>query len=366
MGEPFRVLIAGGGTGGHVFPGVAVADALARRVRDLAVCWVGTDRGLEAKILADTPYHLETMDLRPLNGVRGAALAKALGKLPGAGLRALSILRAHRPEVVLGVGGYAGGPVVALAAALKIPAAVLEPNAIPGLTNRLLARFVKRAFVTHQEAVAGFPKDRALVTGSPVRRQFLARMASPVPVGGRPEVLVLGGSQGARALNRALPAAFATLRDRGLPVAVTHQAGAGSAEEVSQAYRSLGVEARVVPFIADIAEAMERASLLVCRAGAMTVAEVGVLGRPALYVPLPTAADDHQRRNAEAQATAGAARWLAQAEATPERLADELGALLSDPEALRAMGAAAWQGARPDAAGVIADELLALAREGAR
>jgi UDP-N-acetylglucosamine--N-acetylmuramyl-(pentapeptide) pyrophosphoryl-undecaprenol N-acetylglucosamine transferase len=175
-------------------------------------------------------------------------------------------------------------------------------------------------------------------------------------------ILVIGGSQGARAINDVVPAAVARLRERGVAVAVTHQTGNTTRDAVAAAYEKLGVEAQVVAFIDDVASAMQKASLLVCRAGAMTVAELGVIGRPAIYVPLPTAADDHQRKNAEAMTAKGAARWIAQSELTPERLADELATLLADREALQLMGRRAWETARPDAAGTIADELLALTR----
>lgn len=354
-------MVAGGGTGGHVFPGIAVADALDRRVRDLSVCWVGTSRGIEARVLPTTPWRFEPMDLAGLNGVRGRALVKALAKLPPAAAHAWRVLRRERPHVVLGVGGYAGGPIVAMAAALRIPTAVLEPNAVPGLTNRLLSRVVKRAFVTHEETLGAFPAGVGVVTGSPVRRAFLAKMASGVPLGGERAVLVLGGSQGARAINAAMPGAVARLRADGLPLKVTHQTGQAERDAVAAAYAAQGVEAEVVPFIEDVASVMAEASLVVCRAGAMTVAELGVLGRPALYIPLPTAADDHQRKNAEAMTARGASRWIAQSALTPERLAAELATALRDDEGLQAMGAAAWASARPDAAGVIADGLLALA-----
>lgn len=361
MAAPFKLMIAGGGTGGHVFPGIAVADALARRVRDLDVLWVGTQRGIEARVLPTTPWRFEAMELSGLNGVRGRALLTALGKLPRAGARAYELLRGNRPHAVLGVGGYAGGPLTAMAAALGVPTAVLEPNAIPGLTNRMLARFVRRAFVTHEETLGAFPRGVAEVTGSPVRRGFLKRMGSDVPTDAPLHVLVVGGSQGARAINAVVPDAVAALASRGLRVSVTHQTGAASRDEVVARYAALGVEAEVLGFIDDVAAAMERASLLVCRAGAMTVAELGVLGRPALYIPLPTAADDHQRKNAEAMSARGAARWIAQSALTPETLGDEMGRVLRDGDALQAMGAAAWASARPDAAGVIADGLLGLA-----
>jgi UDP-N-acetylglucosamine--N-acetylmuramyl-(pentapeptide) pyrophosphoryl-undecaprenol N-acetylglucosamine transferase len=359
--QALRFMVAGGGTGGHVFPGIAVADALDRRVRDLSVCWVGTSRGIEARVLPSTPWRFEPMDLAGLNGVRGKKLVAALAKLPPAAGHAWRVLRRERPHVVLGVGGYAGGPVVAMAASLRIPTAVLEPNAVPGLTNRILSRMVKAAFVTHEETLAAFPAGVGVVTGSPVRRAFLARMASPVPTGGDASVLVLGGSQGARAINAVMPEAVSRLRAAGLALRVTHQTGAAERDAVAAAYAARGEAAEVVAFIDDVATVMAESSLVVCRAGAMTVAELGVLGRPAVYIPLPTAADDHQRKNAEAMAARGAARWVAQPALTAERLAEEIGAALRDGDALQAMGAAAWSSARPDAAGVIADALLALA-----
>jgi UDP-N-acetylglucosamine--N-acetylmuramyl-(pentapeptide) pyrophosphoryl-undecaprenol N-acetylglucosamine transferase len=304
------------------------------------------------------------MDIAALNGVRGAALARALVKLPRAGLRALRLLQRERPSVVLGVGGYAGGPVVALAAMLGIPTAVLEPNAILGLTNRLLARVVRRAFLTHAEAAGAFSPGVPVVTGSPVRRAFLQRMSSPLPDDPIPEVLVVGGSQGARAINKVVPEALKLLRARGVRIALTHQTGAASRDEVAAAYETLGLEARVLPFIDDVAAAMERASLVVCRAGAMTVAELGVIGRPAIYIPLPTAADDHQRKNAEAMTARGASRWIAQASLTAPRLCDEIASVLADRAALHTMASRAWESARPDAAGEIAEGLLALSAEG--
>jgi len=364
VSDALRVLIAGGGTGGHVFPGIAVADALGRRTRDLSVTWVGTLRGIEARVLPTTPWRFEAIDVSPLNGVRGAALVRSLAKLGPASAHCLRVLRRDRPQVVLGVGGYAGGPVVALAAAMGIPTAVLEPNAVPGLANRILARMVKKAFLTHEEAMGAFPKDVAMVTGSPVRRAFLQRMSTDAPEDGPPEILVIGGSQGARAINDVVPAAVALLRERGVAVTVTHQTGQATRDAVAADYARRDVTAHVVAFIDDVASAMEKSSLLVCRAGAMTVAELGVIGRPAVYIPLPTAADDHQRKNAEAMTAKGAARWIAQSELTAGRLADELFALLADRAALQLMGRRAWETARPDAAGTIADELLALTREG--
>lgn len=361
MAAPFKLMIAGGGTGGHVFPGVAVADALARRVRDLDVLWVGTSRGIENKILPTTPWRFEAMELSGLNGVRGRALRDAVAKLPRAGWRAVELVRRERPHAALGVGGYAGGPLIAVAAALGVPTAVLEPNAIPGLTNRLLAPFVRRAFVTHEVTLRSFPAGVATVTGSPVRRGFLRRMGSPVPDDDPPSVLVIGGSQGARAINDVVPDAVASLARGGLRVRLTHQTGGGARDAVAARYAELGVEAEVVGFIEDVAAVMERASLVVCRAGAMTLAEIGVLGRPAIYVPLPTAADDHQRRNAEAMTERGAARWIAQSELSAEGLAREMRALLTDHNRLRDMGIKAWETAHPDAAGTIADALLDLA-----
>jgi UDP-N-acetylglucosamine--N-acetylmuramyl-(pentapeptide) pyrophosphoryl-undecaprenol N-acetylglucosamine transferase len=357
-----RVLIAAGGTGGHFYPGLAVLDALRART-DVEPMFVGTPRGIEARVVPTLGYPLTLVDVAPLNGVRGTALARALGKLPGAAVACVRTLARFRPHAMLSVGGYASGPITALALTARVPTAVVEPNAVPGLTNRLLGRLVDRAYLTYEETARYFRPGAARVFGTPVRRAFLerARDASDARTA-RPHVLVTGGSQGARALNTVLPGAVAAARAEGLDFTVTHQTGTADHEAVAREYAARGLEAEVVPYIADVAAAMARADLVVCRAGAGTVAELCVIGRPGLYVPLPIAADDHQRKNAEAVAARGAGVCLAQKDLDEASLAARLRALLGDREGLRRMGERARALGRPDAAERVADDLLAAVR----
>jgi UDP-N-acetylglucosamine--N-acetylmuramyl-(pentapeptide) pyrophosphoryl-undecaprenol N-acetylglucosamine transferase len=354
-----RLLIAAGGTGGHFYPGLAVLDALRARA-EIEPMFVGTPRGIEARVVPTLGYPVTLLDVSPLNGVRGAALARALGKLPGAALGCVRTLARFRPHAVLSVGGYASGPITALAVAARVPTAVVEPNAVPGLTNRLLGRFVDRAYLTYDETAGYFRSSAARVVGTPVRRAFLerARAASDTR-GEQPHVLVTGGSQGARALNQALPGAVAAARGLGVAFTVTHQTGPAERDAVARAYAERGQQAEVVAYIDDVAAAMARADLVVCRAGAGTVAELCVLGRPALFIPLPTAADDHQRKNAEAVAARGAGECLAQQDLTEAVLAARLEALLGSRATLRAMEERARQLGRPDAADRVAEDLLA-------
>ena len=358
-----RVVIAGGGTGGHLFPGIAVLEELRRRDPEVEVCFVGTARGIEARVVPEMGEPLELVDVAPLKGTTYAGLLASLMKLPGAWGRCLSILRERRPDVVLGVGGYASGPMLMAAATLGIPCAVLEQNAHVGLTNRLLAKIVGRAYLTFRETAEVFG-DRARIVGNPVRRAFLdaAHIALSDPDGFEArarKVLVIGGSQGAKALNEAVPAALAAagLAERGIEV--LHQTGAAMQAEVEARYRELGLRAEVTPFVSDMARAYAEAQLVIARAGATTLAEIQAIGRPSVLVPYPHAADDHQTRNARALEASGAAICAPQSELTTEGLARTVGELLSAPEKRRAMAIAARRGGRPDAAQAIVDDLIA-------
>ncbi|MBW2460331.1 MAG: undecaprenyldiphospho-muramoylpentapeptide beta-N-acetylglucosaminyltransferase [Deltaproteobacteria bacterium] len=358
-----RILVAGGGTGGHLFPGVAVVEELRRRIEGLEVTFVGTERGIEARVLPEMGENLELLEVTPLKGRKPGQLVSSLAKLPGAAGRALSLVRRYRPDLVLGVGGYASGPVLAAAAALGVPTAILEQNAHVGMTNKILAKVVGRAYVSFEETREVFREDRVRVVGNPVRQVFVdaARRAATDPDGfearGR-RVFVLGGSQGARALNQTVPKALARagLSDRG--ISVLHQAGAAMRDEVEASYRELGVDAEVVPFIDDMAAAYASASLVVCRAGATTVAELCAVGRPAILVPFPHAADDHQGKNAEALERVGAAVAMREDRLSVRGLAEEVSRLLDDGSARRAMAAAARGAGRPDAAAAIVDDLF--------
>ncbi|MBC7174630.1 MAG: undecaprenyldiphospho-muramoylpentapeptide beta-N-acetylglucosaminyltransferase, partial [Polyangiaceae bacterium] len=356
-----RLIVAGGGTGGHLFPGLAVVEELRRREKGVEVLFVGTARGIEARILPKAGEKLELLEVTPLKGQSPKALLQSVLRLPGAMGRAASVIRSFRPDLVLGVGGYASGPILAAASAMRVPSALLEQNAKVGLTNRVLSGLVDRAYLTFEETASEFGEGKAIVSGNPVRRAFVraAQRAHADPVGFEARsqsILVLGGSQGARALNHVVPEALARLRvhDRGLRI--VHQAGQAMCDEVAARYRDLGIDADVVPFIDDMARAYERAALVIARAGATTLAELCAIGRPSVLIPFPHAADDHQGKNAEALAAVGAAECIREEALSPGGLADTLAALLDEPARRRVMSEAARRQGRPDAAATIVDD----------
>jgi UDP-N-acetylglucosamine--N-acetylmuramyl-(pentapeptide) pyrophosphoryl-undecaprenol N-acetylglucosamine transferase len=357
---PLRIVIAGGGTGGHLYPGIAVARELLAREPGALVTFAGTVRGIEARVVPREGFELDTLRSAGLKGKSPATLARGLALLPLSGLDAWRILSRRRPHVVIGVGGYSSGPVVAAAAARRIPTLLLEQNAIPGFTNRVLARVVSAAAVTFEQTASYFG-GRGIVTGNPVRPEFFSLVDAPARDAGSRRVLIFGGSQGAHAINVAMVEAAPRLAACPGRMGITHQTGEHDVELVRDGYRRAGLAARVEPFLFAMEREIAAADLVVCRAGATTIAELTAAGRPAVLVPLPTAADDHQRRNAEVLAAAGAAEMLEQKDLTGEGLAGAIETLLSDPARLEAMGAAARRLARPDAARAIVDTVLALA-----
>ncbi len=348
-----RVMVMAGGTGGHVFPALAVAEELRRRGHQ--VCWLGTPDSFESRLV---PKHGFPMELIRIRGLRGNGLAGWLlapFRLLRACGQALTALRRWRPAMVLGMGGFASGPGGLVAWATRRPLVIHEQNAVPGLTNRWLARLASRVL----EAFPGSfpPARRARLTGNPVRPE-IAALAEPEARfdgrGGRPRLLVLGGSLGAQALNEALPAALARLPQPARPE-VRHQAGRGKEEAARAAYAEAGVEAEVVPFLDDMAAAYGWADLVVCRAGALTVAELAAAGVGAVLVPYPHAVDDHQTRNARYLVEGGAARLLPQPELEAGGLADLLADLLADRSGLLEMARAARRLALPQATRQVAD-----------
>lgn len=358
-----RVILAGGGTGGHLFPGVAVHEELKRREPDLQTLFVGTARGIEARVVPELGERLECIDVGPLKGRTPTQLVKNLLSLPYAGLEVTKILRRFRPSLVVGVGGYAAGPMVAAAAALGIPTAVLEPNAQIGLTNRLLARFVDRAYVNFEETAGAFPREIARVVGNPVRRSVatIANMARTDPAAFEMRarrVLVIGGSQGARSINRVVPEALARAIGTGRPFEIVHQTGQAMCEAVRARYAELGVDATVTPFIEDMGRAYASAALVIGRAGATSLAEICAIGRPSILIPIPTV-DDHQWQNAYALEQRGAALALRDAELAAEPLGEAIARLMHEPDQRRQMAEAARALGRPDAAAAIVDDLCA-------
>jgi UDP-N-acetylglucosamine--N-acetylmuramyl-(pentapeptide) pyrophosphoryl-undecaprenol N-acetylglucosamine transferase len=350
------VLIAGGGTGGHLFPGVAVARELLARVPDGRVVFVGTAAGLEARVIPREGFLLEVIRSAGLKGKSLASLVRGLALLPLSAIDAWRVLSRHRPAVVVGVGGYSSGPVVGLAALRGVPTLLMEQNATPGITNRLLARVVRAAAVTYDESLPVFGR-KAFVAGNPVRREFF-EPAGP-RVEGPVRVLVFGGSQGAHAINVAMAAAAVHLA-QGARLDLTHQTGERDVQLVRDAYQAAGLTARVEPFLFQMDREMRAADLVVCRSGATTLAELMASGKPSILVPLPTATDDHQRKNALALVTRGAARMVEQRDLTGERLAAEIQALAGDTAARAGIAASASRMARPDAARVIVDRIVEL------
>jgi UDP-N-acetylglucosamine--N-acetylmuramyl-(pentapeptide) pyrophosphoryl-undecaprenol N-acetylglucosamine transferase len=358
-----RVVIAGGGTGGHLYPGIALAREIQRRDPDAAIVFVGTATGVEARVVPREGFRLELIRVAGLKGKSRMERLKGLAILPLAALDSWRVLSRARPEVVVGVGGFASGPVLMLAALRGYPTMLLEQNALPGLTNRLLARVVRAAAVTFDDALRFFP-GKGFVAGNPVRPEFFRdmkeaddRIDSP-PRAAR--VLIFGGSQGAHAINVAMVEAASRLVAAGLRLEITHQTGERDVALVRDAYRRAGLEARVEAFLFEMDREMTDPDLVICRAGATTLSELAAAGRPAILVPLPTATDDHQRKNAAVIARVGGAEVIDERELNGERLAALVLALVRDVTRRRQMSAAIRTLARPDAAARIADHVWTL------
>jgi UDP-N-acetylglucosamine--N-acetylmuramyl-(pentapeptide) pyrophosphoryl-undecaprenol N-acetylglucosamine transferase len=361
------MMIAGGGTGGHLFPGIAVADAARRRDPTTPILFVGSARGIEARVVPASGYELALLPAAPLRGRRVAGQVAALGALGAATVQGRALVRRFAPDVVIGLGGYASAPAVVAGRFRRVPIVLLEQNARPGMTTRLLARLADRVCVSFPETVAGFAVGQAVVTGNPVR-VFAPR---PAPAAERSGVMIaiVGGSGGARRLNEAGPEMRAALA--GMPgLRMVHQTGAADESTVKAAYARIGAEdVDVRAFISDMGAVYAAADLMICRAGATTIAELAAQGLPAVFVPYPHAADDHQRANAETLVRGGAARMVLDREATGVRLAAEVRELLAAPGPLAEMGRRMRQFARPDAAErvlAVVDDLLAGSRSSPR
>lgn len=349
------LLVMAGGTGGHVFPGLAVADRL--KAQGWTIHWLGTADRMEAELVPAHGYPISFIDIQ---GVRGNGIKRLLVspyRIVKSVLQARRVLKTIRPDVVLGMGGFASGPGGVAAWLSGIPLLLHEQNAAAGMTNKLLARLAKRVLMAFPGAFA--PSARTAVVGNPVRPEVVALPDPVLRSGAEPlRLLIVGGSLGARVLNEQVPPAVAAA---GVPIAVRHQCGKGNREAVAQAYAEQGVEAEVSEFIKDMADAYAWADLVVCRAGALTVSEVAAAGVAAIFVPLPHAVDDHQTRNALTLVDGGAAEFLPQSELTPASLAARLSWLAGRRETLLNMAQAARRVAIIDAAERVADECKRLA-----
>ena len=357
-----RVVIAGGGTGGHLFPGLAVARALKAQVPDARISFAGTAAGIEARVIPSTEFELDVIRSAGLKGKSPVAIATGALLVPLSGLDAWRVISRRKPHVVIGVGGYSSGPVVAIAALRGIPSMLLEQNAVPGLTNRLLAPLVKRAAVTYDASLKFFA-GKGFVSGNPVRQEFLEIDDAAIDAR-KVRVLVFGGSQGAHAINVAVVEAAPRLAAAAETLDLVCQTGARDFDMVRTAFERSGVQGRVERFIDAMDREMKVAGLVVSRAGATTLAEVTAAGRPAILIPLPTATDDHQRHNALALRREGAAEVIEQQELTGERLAERVIALAGDRDKRRQMSAAARRLAKPRAAEEIVAAVMQIARQG--
>jgi UDP-N-acetylglucosamine--N-acetylmuramyl-(pentapeptide) pyrophosphoryl-undecaprenol N-acetylglucosamine transferase len=347
-----RAILAGGGTGGHVIPALAIANEL-KKSYGAEVLFIGTARGIENRLVPAAGYPLRLVRVGQLKNVSLITRAKTALDLPRAVWDAGRMLDEFGPDVVIGVGGYASGPAMLAAVVKHIPTLAFEPNVVPGFANRVVARFVSGGAVYFEETAKYF--RHAEVTGVPVRQAFFE-----IPVlinqkrGGTPTLLVFGGSQGAHAINEAMIRCLPELLRQAPGIHIIHQTGERDYNDALVAYRAFGESAEVFKFIEDMPAAFARADLVVCRSGASTVAEITAAGKPAIFVPFPRAADDHQRVNAEALARLGAAVVVEESKLEGVWLAETIAALLGDPRRLQAMSAAARELAHPDAARDIA------------
>jgi UDP-N-acetylglucosamine--N-acetylmuramyl-(pentapeptide) pyrophosphoryl-undecaprenol N-acetylglucosamine transferase len=346
-----RAILAGGGTGGHVIPALAIAQELQRRYQ-AEVLFIGTARGLENRLVPAAGFPLQLVKVGALNRVSLATRLRTALDLPRAIFTAAGMLNEFQPDVVIGVGGYASGPAM-LAAILKhTPTLAFEPNLVPGFANRMVARFVSAAAVHFEQTADHF--RNAVVTGVPVRPAFF-QIPKKAFLPGSPTLLVFGGSQGARAINQAMTRALPELVRRLPGLHVIHQTGEREYNEVQAAYAGINVSSEVHKFIDDMPSFFARADLVLCRSGASTVAEIAAAGKPAIFVPFPRAADDHQRRNAEAMEQANAAVVLEETRLDEVWLVDTIETLIEDPARLKKMGDATCAMAHPDAAKEIAE-----------
>ncbi|MEO8130502.1 MAG: undecaprenyldiphospho-muramoylpentapeptide beta-N-acetylglucosaminyltransferase [Bryobacteraceae bacterium] len=357
MSAGLSFVMAGGGTGGHIIPAIAVADELRRHGYESF--FIGTQRGMESRLVPAAGFPIEWIEIGGFNRVGAAQRIRTLAQIPMSTMRVLQIFHNRKPRAVFSMGGYVAGPVMLAARLAGIPMVVMEPNAIPGMTNRRMGRWIKKALVSFPEALEYFPQGRAEITGMPVREEFFKippRTEPRVPF----TILITGGSRGSKTLNEAARGSWNLFAQR-MRVRIVHQCGTEMFSVLESEFRDSGVSGEVMPFVNDMPKAFDDADLIVCRSGASTVSELAAAGKPSILVPFPFAADDHQLRNAEAMVGAGASRLVLDREMNGQRLFDEVLALASAPQTLQSMSANARAMARPGAASRAAHILEELA-----
>ncbi|MFC1863730.1 undecaprenyldiphospho-muramoylpentapeptide beta-N-acetylglucosaminyltransferase [Thermodesulfobacteriota bacterium] len=355
--DEIKMIIAGGGTGGHLFPGLAIGKEIAERYERSEIVFITGLRKIEAEIIERSGFKQESINIEGLKGRGWKGGLRALTRIPLGLYNSVRIIKRMSPNIVLGVGGYSSGPACLAAKLLGVPTAVHEQNSYPGLTNRLLCRFVDRVFISFEESRKYFSGGSIYLTGNPVRRELIESVRDHVSSEGSFTILVMGGSQGARAINKAFIASLEILTRRGKEPLVIHQTGERDIKDVLNDYKLKGLKGEVYPFIQDMAATYQKADIVVNRAGATTISELAALGKPSILIPYPYATNRHQDTNAQILAGSGGAVVLAQDGLTGESLADILMKYMDDRKALLRMGKQARKVGRPEAVRVIADEI---------
>jgi len=349
-----RVIIAGGGTGGHLFPGIAIAEELTMRDRNNHVLFVGTAAGLEARILPKRKIPLQTIPVRGLKGKSLVHKLQSLGTIPWAVVRSLDIIKRFCPDLVIGLGAYVAGPILLAASLRRIPRVIQEQNVIPGATNRISSRLARRVFLSFEESRRYFAGEKVMVTGNPIRREFGLPIKTKKTEGFG--LLVFGGSRGAHRINQAMVDALDSFGDLKPHLRIIHQTGFDDAPEVAEIYQRKGFTARVESFIEDMVTSYRESDLVVCRAGATTIAELTACGRAAILIPYPFAADNHQEINARTMVDRGAAQMILDRNLSGVGLARMIRLFFHNSSMIRAMARVSAGLGRPDAAQRLVDE----------
>jgi UDP-N-acetylglucosamine--N-acetylmuramyl-(pentapeptide) pyrophosphoryl-undecaprenol N-acetylglucosamine transferase len=355
-----HIVIAGGGTGGHLFPGIAIAEEFLRRDDKAEVIFIGTKKGIESRLLGPLGYELREIDIEGVKGRGLKALVRGVYQIPLSMWQSRRILKKFGPHIVIGVGGYASGPAVLTAHFMNILTVIAEQNAVPGITNRILGKFTNKIFVTYTQTQKYFPQDKVILSGNPVRAAFAAGRSKAKEKKDFWQLLIFGGSQGAEAINKAVINMLPQLQNMKNKVRVVHQTGARQFEKVKKTYKQFGIQVKVLPFIVDMAGAYAAADLIICRAGATSLAEITAAGKAAILIPYPWAANDHQTKNAQAMAKASAAVVIKENELTSSKLFGVVKNLLNNEKKLEDMKEKSAQLGNINAAGNIVDACMEL------
>jgi UDP-N-acetylglucosamine--N-acetylmuramyl-(pentapeptide) pyrophosphoryl-undecaprenol N-acetylglucosamine transferase len=357
-----RIVIAGGGTGGHLFPGIAIAEEFLRRDDQTRILFIGTKKGIESKLLGQFGYELREINIEGVKGRGGGALVKGACQIPLSMVQSWRILKQFRPHIVIGVGGYASGPAVLTAHFMHMPTSIAEQNAVPGITNRILGKFADKIFVTYAQTKTFFPQEKVILSGNPVRAAFVGERSKEKEKRDYRQLLVFGGSQGAEAINKSIIDILPQLQSMKNKVHVLHQTGSRQLEDIKKAYEQFGIQAKVMSFIVDMAGAYADADLIICRAGATSLAEITAAGKAAILIPYPWAANDHQLKNAQALATEGAALMIPEKELSG-KLFSAIDDLLRDEKKMRQLEENSLRISKIDAAATIVDNCIKIMAE---